>query len=133
MTYFHTKAKLIYDPTAGKAKNKWWVIAECPADILAYYHHWLEKETGTKLNKPLFGSHISVIRGEEPPADKQHLWRKRHEQEVDIFYSPIIEDHSGFYWLPISCPSLCEVRAELGLSPQVEYGFHLTIGREIPK
>jgi len=70
---FSAVGKIIYDPTAGKAANPWWVIVECPKDILDYYHHWMKREKGIRLNKPLFGAHISVIRGVQKQQLKKYV------------------------------------------------------------
>ena len=129
MEPFKAKGKIIYDPVAGKAQNPWWVIVECPKDIIDYYHHWVLKEEQVKLNKPLFGAHISVIRGEEPPEAKQKLWRELHEQEVEFTYSHEVENDGEYYWLRVECKALNELRNQLGLSEEVQFGFHLTIGR----
>lgn len=126
---FKSNGKIIYDPTAGNAKNDWWIIVECPKDILDYYHHWILKEENIKLNKPLFGAHISVVRGEEPP--NKELWRKYHEKEISFSYSHDIENKDEYYWLRVSSPELNDIREELGLTRDVEFGFHLTIGRII--
>lgn len=131
MKDFKTKGKIIYDPVAGNANNPWWVIVECPKDIIDYYHHWILKELGLKINKPLFGAHISVIRGEEPPSELQSLWRKHHEQEVEFTYTHDVHSEGTYYWLDVECAELSELRNELGLDPHVQFGFHLTIGRII--
>lgn len=128
---FSAVGKIIYDPTAGKAANPWWVIVECPKDILDYYHYWMKREKGIHLNKPLFGAHISVIRGEEPPKEKQQLWRNHHEKEVTFYYSPNLDTEGEYWWLDVSCPDLLSIREELGLQAEVEFGFHFTIGREL--
>jgi hypothetical protein len=128
---FQAEGKIIYDPTAGKAANAWWVIVECPKDIMDYYHHWAKKENETILNKPLFGSHISVVRGEEPPDSLKPQWRKHHEEAVTFHYSHEIFSSGEYYWLEVACPRLEELRTELGLTANPEFGFHLTIGRKI--
>ena len=131
MKLFKAKGKIVYDPVAGKAQNPWWVIVECPKDIIEYYHHWLEKEEKVKLNKPLFGSHISVVRGEEPHKDYLKNWNKRHKKEVEFEYSHEIESEGLYYWLRVYSEDLKKLREELGLEPNVEFGFHLTIGRKL--
>jgi hypothetical protein len=128
---FKAEGKIIYDPTAGKAKNPWWVIVECPKDIIQYYHHWITKEEGVKLNKPLFGSHISVVRGEEPSNDKKNLWGRRKEKIVTFTYNHEVGMENDYYWLRVHCQELNELRIELGLPPNVEFGFHLTIGKVV--
>lgn len=128
---FTAEGKLIYDPTAGKAANSWWVIVECPKDIMDYYHHWVKKENGIVLNKPLFGSHISVVRGEEPPENNKECWRKYHEEIIEFSYSHDIHSSDDFYWLEVASPRLAQIREELGLPALPTFGFHLTIGRKI--
>lgn len=131
MEQFKATGKIVYDPVAGKAQNPWWVIVECPKDIIEYYQHWITKEEGIKLNKPLFGAHISVVRGEEPPEDCRDLWRKMQEQEVEFTYAHEVETDGEYYWLRVECEELNQLRKELGLSEHVQFGFHLTIGRLI--
>lgn len=128
---FKTQGKLIYDPTAGQAQNSWWMIVECPKDIIEYYQYWITKETGNKLNRPLFGAHISVIRGEEPPEVKKRLWKKYHEEEISLEYEHKSNTNGEYWWLEVTCERLKEIRKEIGLAEEVEFGFHLTIGKVI--
>jgi len=128
---FEATGKIVYDPTAGKAKNPWWIIVECPKDILDYYHYWISRKSKLPINKPLFGAHVSVVRGEEPPLEHQNLWRKYHEKEVTFHYSHQVDQNDEYWWVNVECPFLNELREELGLNPHVEFGFHLTIGRKI--
>mgnify|MGYP001027607501 CR=1 FL=1 len=123
MTLFQSKGVIIY--------HSKWVIMECPKDILDYYWHWIYKEKQIKLHKPRFGSHISIIRGNELIMNKtQFPWRKYHEKEITFSYSPFLQTNGDYWWLPVTCSFLEELRNELGLSDQVPFGFHLTIGKE---
>lgn len=128
---FKAEGKIIYDPTAGKAANKWWMIVECPQGILDYYYYWITRKTKIRIQKPLFGSHVSVIRGEEPSKEYQHLWRKHHEKTVTFYYEHEVFYADNFWWLRVKCDELKDIRKELGLNPEVEHGLHLTIGRKI--
>lgn len=107
-----------------------WVILECPKDIVDYYHYWIHRELGIKLHKPKFGSHVSVIRGSEEFNRETPLYRKYHEEEVAFQYSNQIETNGDYWWLPVHCEILGQLRAELGLEKEPTFGFHLTIGRE---
>jgi hypothetical protein len=123
-----SKGKIIYDPIAGKANNKWWVIVECDENIIKYYKYWVEKYYKVELNKPLFNAHISVVRGEEPL--NKELWRYNHECEVDFYYSVDIENENGYWWLRVFSKDLEDLREKLGLNKDVKFGFHLTIGKD---
>lgn len=127
---FKSYGKIVYNPVAGKAKNQWWMIIETPKDILDYYHHWILKEENIKLQKPLFGSHISVIRGEEPAEHKKDLWCKYDQEEIYFQYSNDIETDGQHWWLPITSKQLEEIRSELGFDKYPEHGYHLTLGRK---
>lgn len=107
-----------------------WVILECPTDLLTYYWNWVYRETHVKLHKPRFGSHISVIRGNEVCDRTSDVYRKHHEKTLTFSYANDLQTNGDYWWLPVSCPILEAIRDELGLSPIPEFGFHLTIGRE---
>lgn len=119
---FHSKGQLIY--------HSRWVILECPQDILEYYWQWVYKQKGIKLHKPRFGSHISVIRGNEECNRTSILYKKYHENHIEFQYSNILETNGDYWWLPVKSEILEEVREELGLIRLPDFGFHLTIGRE---
>ena len=126
---FQAKGNIIYDPIVGKAQDPWWIIIECPNDIIHYYQNWIIKEIGTKLNKPLYGPHISVLRGEEPPQHKKYLWNKYHNEEITFFYEHNAQTNGVHWWLNVYCERLKEIRKELGLKAEIDFDFHLTIGR----
>lgn len=127
---FLCSAHVDYEPRTpcGKGGNPWWLILRTDDAIIEYYQWWIESELRIKLQRPLFGAHISVIRGEEP-IHNSSLWKIRQGESLQVYYSPFLEHAEGFWWLPILCPQLEEIRLELGLSPQPQYGFHMTVGR----
>lgn len=118
-----------FDPTAGKAANKWWMIIQCPHDIVDYYEHQLERWANTKTNKPLFGSHISVIRGEEPADEYKTLWKQNQGRKIEFEYSHIVECSEEYCWLAVQSKDLEQIRSNFGLEPVPQFGFHLTIGK----
>ncbi|WP_235496629.1 hypothetical protein [Aneurinibacillus migulanus] len=133
MVYFSSQGTLVYDPVAGRIKNKWWLNLECPLDIIEYYSYWLEKEAGIITKIPRFGSHISVIRSEEPPDAYKHLWGKYDGKTFTFEYHPIPRGTNEHWWLDVRCPHMSQLRNELGLSRKPLNGFHLTIGRVIER
>lgn len=110
-----------------------WVVLECPKDIVDYYHYWVERKTGVRLHKPKFGSHVSVIRGTEEFNRENHHYRKYHEGYVEFLYTNDLETNGDYWWLPVQCQTLENLRSELGLEKELPFGFHLTIGREKQK
>lgn len=108
-----------------------WVIAECPKDIMEYYWNWIFKEKGIRLHKPRFGSHISIIRGDEEFDRKSNIYWKYHEEFTEFNYDNNLQTNGDYWWLPIHCSKFEMLRHELGLSKTPKFGFHLTIGREM--
>ncbi len=138
--------RCVYDPPRPAMKNKktkWWVVLDVDTEITRYYRWWADKEVLNPLGfdkgglkQPAFDAHISVLRGEEPPADKMHLWRKHHNEIIPFRYRPIIRrsgDTTGwdrddaFWFIDIDCPMLDDIRTEFGF--RIGYKYHLTIGR----
>jgi hypothetical protein len=126
---FQSKGKIIYDPTGGNAYDPWWIIIECPNDIIHYYQNWIRNEKGIRLNKPLYGAHISVLRGEEPTQHKKYLWKKYQNEEITFYYDHKVQSNGVHWWLNVYCERLKEIRQELGLEGEIKFDFHLTIGR----
>ncbi|MNJ90129.1 hypothetical protein D3C87_77230 [compost metagenome] len=126
---FKSNGTIIFDPTAGEAANKWWAIVKCEKSIIDYYKYWAVKNQKIKISAPLFGPHISIIRGEEPNDEYKHLWKFCHGEEVEFTYYPDFDNNGEYWWLNIDCPRLTEIRKVLGLPEMPNYNFHLTIGK----
>ena len=121
---------LEYDPRAGRAANPWWVILRCCDGLIGYHRRLVERRFGIRLNPPLFGAHISVVRGEEPPAPD--AWRRHHGRAVTFRHTHKVFTNGEFWWLYVRSDDLVAVREELGLPGNGEY-LHLTIGRLPPE
>ena len=85
------KCKIKYDPIplTGKVETmfkQWWMIATIEGELTEYYAWFVERNSGIILQRPAWGAHISVIRGEEPI--NKELWKKRQDEEVTILYDP---------------------------------------------
>jgi hypothetical protein len=114
------------------------VILDADPEIGRYYRHLSHvfRRSDNKIQRPAWKEHISVVRNEEPPADKKPLWGK-HEGEVVVFsYNPIACSRGGeslsgqdlYVWFEVDCSRLLDLREELGLSRRPEFDLHLTIG-----
>jgi len=126
------KAKLIYDPIdVGTATRKgfqfWWAAGMLSNNLTAFYRHLIFLNTGETLTAPMWRSHVSVIRGEQPK--NRGAWKKYNGQEFSIRYFPErMMQNDKYVWFPAESEELEEVRAELGLRRTPRTPFHLTIG-----
>lgn len=126
--------KLVYSPRSHLGSNERWLVVMCDDEISKYYRHlysreypYLNSDRSVKLTRPVWGTHISVIRGEFIPNIK--LWGLEANKLIDFDYDGGVIDNGEYYWLKVSCPYLSLLRQEYGLRPEPRFGFHLTIGR----
>jgi len=106
----------------------------CDDEISKYYRHlftkeypYLNGEKVGKLTRPVWGTHVSVIRGEFVPNFK--LWRLDENKIVEFEYEGGVIDNGEYFWLKASCPYLLDLREKYGLPREPRFGLHLTIGR----
>lgn len=126
--------KLVYSPRTHLASSDRWLVLMCDDEISRYYrtlyakeYPYLNGERCGKLTRPVWGTHISVIRGEKIPNYK--LWGLDANKIVEFEYEAGVKDNKEYYWLKVKCPHLLALREEYGLSKEPRYGLHLTIGR----
>lgn len=132
---FKGRGKIVYDPfRAGmKRRTDWWAVIDIDKDITRYYRWWLQNRYHLRLDAPAWDAHISVIRGEKPKPDLQHLWKKHHgrtiefEYGTDIYKAPA-QDGRHFWVIDCVCPEFVEIRKELKLP--THWAPHITVGRE---
>lgn len=92
------------------------------------YPPYLNGNRSLKLTRPVWGAHISVIRGERIPNAK--IWETDANKIIEFEYEPGVIDNGEYYWLKVKCPYLSELREKYGLAREPRFGFHLTIGRK---
>jgi hypothetical protein len=126
--------KLVYSPRTHLASSDRWLVMMCDDEISRYYRHLFTKDypylNGSKVGKltrPVWGSHISVIRGEFIPNFK--LWRLDENKLFEFEYESGVIDNGEYFWLKAKCSVLGDLREKYGLPREPKYGFHLTIGR----
>lgn len=156
---------LNYDPKNILTRYEdWWLILRCDEGLTAYYRKWVEREYpikvdsqdwlkkaeldenqsswlitqhGVKINKSVWGSHVSVIRGEVPR--NKSVWSKYQNKKIMFEYDPAYLNTNGkHWWFRIFSPQLEQIRKELGLTSQPRSfnsngksylnPFHITIG-----
>jgi len=124
---FEGSGRLKYDPSMDGMKviEPFWLILECCGDISNYYAHMLYKWNGTKIHRPAWGTHISVIRNEK--LQNTNLWKLNNGQKVKFLYDHVIQTNGNHYWLQVESPELMAIRKQYGLGLPY-HPFHLTIG-----
>jgi len=132
---YETSGFLRYSLKKETSDQNWWLVLDCKTEEIGkYYRHlyWLEHNKGHKLSSPYWGSHVSIVRNEEPP--NKELWWAHSGEEVYFHYIPGVrtnytpERYRSFWWLDVICPRFDEIRVELGLLPNSDGIFHMTIG-----
>ncbi len=142
---------LRYDPYRGNMKRNtgWWLVLNTDPEIVRYYAKQVVMnpvafgETRIELINPSWGSHVSIVRGEEPRDSLKHLWKKYDGKKIEFEYSYIVRrsgdttpgcpiDH--FWFLTVWCDQFNDIRRELGLKAYDDvkkepFRYHLTIGR----
>ena len=108
--------------------TKWWLILECDREIGRYLRHLFEVAAHhtQRLQEPLWGAHVSVVRDEEPP--NAELWEQLEGRQVCLEYDCEIELVNGFAVAPARCKDALDYREALGLPREPKYPLHLTIG-----
>jgi hypothetical protein len=123
---------LVYDPTtrAFPTCNQWWLVLECCPDLARYYRAMYDRyfRGHSVLRQAPWGSHISIIRGEEPLLGRAN-WGFRHGTEIEFEFSDQLLTDGDYCWLPVFCEPLLDLREQFGLPRQPSYPLHLTIGR----
>jgi hypothetical protein len=132
MAWYKSTGVITYDPKAKTIDSKpWWLILACCEDLARYYretYNLFYRGSSRKLMKPAWGSHVSVIRGEEP-ANKD-LWLFRQGETVEFEYDGELLSNDLYCWLPVRCETLLNLREQLGLPRNPIHSLHLTIGIE---
>lgn len=123
---FLSSGILKYFPLEGVEGNIGWLILKSDPELCLYYCWFIEKCLGIKLQQSMHKCHISVIRGEVIPLPD--TWNAYSGKLIHFHYSNLISTNGKYWWINIYSPCLVAIRQELGLAPQPEINFHLTIG-----
>lgn len=133
---FKGTTKIIYDPHRGTMKRDtdWWCIADVDDEICRYYRWWVWNRYMIDLQKPAWGGHISIVRGEYIRDEFKPLWKSRNHKTVNFEYSHDVKTKDGVFWyVDVVCHEFNDIRKELGLDWHYKDGgifhFHITVGR----
>ena len=106
-----------------------WLMVDCDEELARYYRRLVHLYSRSiDLQKPLHGSHITVIAGKYEPNHIEKYWKKYDGQPVEFKYTHEIGSDGVYFWLPVFCEHFESVRKELGLNPTIPIPWHLTIG-----
>jgi hypothetical protein len=107
-----------------------WAWVECPKDVGDYYVKVAKYVWGVTLSPPLNGPHITLVAGKYETASTHPLWGTREGDNICFAYAGLVHV-KDYWWLKIVEDSeLRHFRTELGLSEELKYPFHLTVGKD---
>jgi hypothetical protein len=117
--------KLVYTEKPYK------LIVEVENDLGNYYRSFIPKYF--RFQKPMYNTHISVIRSED--IYNLQYWGELNNVEIEFDYDNYIFQNSIYFWLAVECNLLKNIRENLGLpplskitkSPCGNHDFHITI------
>lgn len=142
---FELRGKIEFDPVNVTRKHhsqsSWKRVAlvkfEC--DLSEYYAWFIEKRfnfaqnerTGLKLNKPLRGTHITIINDKCDFNMFEEARKIFDGREITFLYDPthIRANNKGHWWIKVYSEDVRNIRTAMGLTPDPYFGLHLTIGQ----
>lgn len=106
----------------------WWLIIDADPELGRYLRRLftLDRWRVSEPQDPLWGTHISVVRGEPPP--KPAAWARLDGTEVEFEFEPDARLMDDYLWVPVTCPIALDHREELGLPREPIPALHLTFG-----
>lgn len=138
--WFKSSGKYRYNPKGlGDSGGEWWLVVDCDPGITEYYRKlytmWvtgrpklIPELSGKLIQAPFWRAHISIVKRDEPPDDRKHLWHKYAGQTVEFLYSNEMGRYGPYWACNVICEHASDVREELGLPREPWNPFHITIG-----
>ena len=113
-----------------QTEHSWWATMDCDEGLRLFYSWLIQRNAFQLPQKPLWGAHISIVRGEVAP--NKEYWRKYENKKIAFEYDNNIKTNGLYWWLPIKCDFIGDLREELGLPRTPPQELHLTIGQILP-
>lgn len=133
---FELRGKIEFDPInitkkhEGQSSWKKIVIVKFNDDICEYYSWFLKTRFDLILNKPLRGSHITIIN--DRCDDDIYIQAREifNNKEIIFEYDPIYirSNDKGHWWIRAYSQDAANIRNVMGLNDPF-FGLHLTIGK----
>jgi hypothetical protein len=105
-------------------------IVEFPDDEIYLYYSWLvQQRFGIYLNKPVRGTHFTLINDRVDTILYEELVDKFNQKEIMIEYDPgvITANRRGHWWVKAYSDDAQYIRDSIGLGYPF-HGYHITIG-----
>lgn len=98
-------------------------------DIYAYYSWFLEKRFNLKLNKPLRGTHFTIINDIVDNDIYEQARDLFDGKEITLKYDPTVfrSNDKGHWWLRVQSDDADNIRRVMGLGDPF-FGYHITLG-----
>lgn len=132
---FKITGKLQFDPINVTKKHnrqaswKKTVVVKFDCDTHDYYSWFIRKRFGLKLNKPLRGTHITIINDIVDNDIYDQAREMFNGKEITIEYDPTqIRMNDTHVWIKAYSDDAKNIRIAMGLNPDPYFGLHLTIG-----
>jgi hypothetical protein len=132
---FEIKGKISFDPINKTKKHnsqsswKKTAIVEFNDDTYSYYQWFLKKRFNLTINKPLRGTHFTII-NDIVNDDVYNRARELFDQkEITVKFDPtsIGSNEKGHWWIKAYSEDASEIRKSMGLGDPY-FEFHITIG-----
>jgi len=123
---------IVTDPPTLSGKQSitdWRMSLKCSEGIVDLYRSFLRKR-GVMLERPAFGSHISIIKSEKPNRNVED-WYGHDGLKFYFQYSSNVMTDGKTWWLSVVCKALTEIRQHYGLSDKPRSDFHISLGRNV--
>jgi len=133
---YEIKGKIVFDPidkTKKHVRQSSWkknVMVEFKDDTWAYYSWFLKNRFNLVLNKPLRGTHFTLV-NDIVDGDIYTQAKKIFDgTEITIQYDPtnIRSNDKGHWWLKAYSDDAKNIRRVMGLDEYPFFGFHITMG-----
>jgi hypothetical protein len=132
---FSITGNIVFDPInvtkKHNAQSTWKkvVIVQFDCDLYDYYSWFLKKRFNLQLNKPLRGSHFTIVN--DIVDDNTYLMAKElfDGKKLTVFYDPtfVRSNQKGHWWLKAESTDAQNIRDIMCLGNPY-FGFHITIG-----
>jgi hypothetical protein len=148
---------LVFDPVSDGVRSKpWYAIVRCDEGWFRLYEHWMSFNGPTRwakvtddarvfggqfvdrtprlalvregFQRPAWGPHITVVRGEQPMGQGRNLWGTAYPRPLVFTFDPELRTNGKHWWINIECPEILDIRYKLGLRPEPRVRLHLTVG-----
>lgn len=98
-------------------------------DLCEYYSWFIRTRFNLTLNKPLRGSHVTIINDAEREVPLfGEAAKVFNGKEIDFYIDPEPRTNGEHWWLRVYCKDAEAIRMSCGGSATPFFAFHLTLG-----